>query len=138
MFRSGQSAIFLPAFYPQTALFTSTVSQATVIFAHRWLQQVCSVYGSEPVEQCLAYIAENLGKAQQQPAQTISEQKAAHNDSAAHTDTARFSCCSLVSEKAHMAQTHSEVSNTVRAVADICVVRGLMWSASFVVTVLRQ
>jgi hypothetical protein len=59
------------------------------------------VYGAEAVEKCLAYITENLPKAQQQPAQTLAQQKAAHNDITAHTDTPRLSCCSLAPKHKH-------------------------------------
>ena len=65
------------------------------------------MFSSELVEQCLAYIAENVNKAQQQPAQTLSEQKAAYNDPDAHTGTARLSCCSLANSA--MLQTDSKV-----------------------------
>ena len=88
-----------------------SISSHSASFGHG-SQQVCSVFNSELVEQCLVYIAENVDKAQQQPAQTLSELKAAYNDPDAHTGTARLSCCSLAStSSAHsgMLRTDSKV-----------------------------
>jgi hypothetical protein len=70
------------------------------------------VYGADAVEKCVAYITENLPKAQQQPAQTLAQQKAAHNNITAHTDTPRLSCCSLAPKHKHAVADKSDSGHT--------------------------
>jgi hypothetical protein len=84
--------------------------------------QVCSAYGAEAIGRCLAWVTENLPKAKLQPAQTLAEQRASHNDALAHTDKQRYSCGSLAPKLKKGGCSDCEVSVTVAVVVVISVV----------------